>query len=328
MDPTQKKLKEAGGTDPLHVSLVTPTLNQRTYIRRTIESVLSQDYVHIDYHIVDGGSTDGTHALLREYEGRLRWSIERGARQSEAINLGWKKSRGGILAWINSDDLYHPGAIRAVVEFFHAEPEVDMIYGTCEYIDEFDQVIGPYPAKPFDLRELIRKGVNYIPQPAAFVRRTVVEQSGYLNPMLDYLMDFEYWIRVGLSHRVKYLDQTLAALRIHRSAKSLERLASFGDELVTMLIELFQRGGLPPEIQALEREAMTNAYYLAADGAFWAGDVARARRFALESVSIGRLSSPRGLPRLLALSLLGRTGRALAERWRPNPYLNPGSADS
>src|SRR6267142_508883 len=104
------------------VTIVTPSFNQGHFIRATIESVLSQDYPHIEYIIMDGGSTDETASVVSDYAGRLTFISERDRGQSHAINKGFRMARGSILAWLNSDDLYLPGCIRTAVEAFGRNP--------------------------------------------------------------------------------------------------------------------------------------------------------------------------------------------------------------
>ena len=117
------------------VSIVTPSFNQARFIRETIESVLAQDYPRIEYIVVDGGSTDGTIDILRGYDGRLIWSAERDRGQADAINKGFRRARGEILAWLNSDDTYLPGAVSAAVSHLVQHRDCAMVYGDGFLID-------------------------------------------------------------------------------------------------------------------------------------------------------------------------------------------------
>ena len=263
------------------VSVVTPSFNQARFIAETIDSVLNQDYPHIDYQVIDGRSTDGTLDILRRYDGRLSWVSEADGGQSDAINKGWRRSQGEIVAWLNADDLYRPGAIRRVVEFFRAHPHVDLVYGNCEYIDERGDVVRRYPLRQVDWAELIVSPYTMIAQPATFFRRRVLEIVGYLNETLHYAMDLEYWMRVAARHHIACLPEYLAAFRFHADQKSRSRLASMTDERLRVHQQFFGSPDLPDHVRRLEREAMRNAYCRAAEIHLSFGNLDQARRDAL-----------------------------------------------
>ena len=125
------------------VSIITPSYNQDGYIENTIQSVLAQDYPQIEYRIIDGGSTDSTVEVIKKYENRLAgWVSEKDHGQTDAINKGFGQAQGDILAWINSDDTYEPGAVRAAVTYLQEHPDVGMVYADCNYINEAGDVIG------------------------------------------------------------------------------------------------------------------------------------------------------------------------------------------
>lgn len=299
------------------ISIVTPTLNQAEFIRATIDSVLEQGYPALDYSVRDGGSTDGTLEILRSYGTRLKWVSAPDGGQSAAINAGWRDSSGEIMAYLNSDDLYTPGALLRVGEFFAAHPEIDLLYGDCDEIDAAGKVTGAYPARAYDYLRLVRDAVNFIPQPAVFFRRRVWEAIGALDESLHYVMDFDYWLRAGVHFRAAYLPERLAALRLHAGAKSVAQVSGFGAELERVYRRLFAQPHLPAEIKAIERQALGNVYARAADTAFWSGDLAGARQYAWQAWQRAPLR-PRGLWLWIAL---GRPGRWLAERMLGNPYL-------
>ncbi len=302
------------------IAVVTPTLNQAGFIRATLDSVLSQGYDGLEYLVMDGGSTDGTLEILKSYAGSLTYRSGPDRGQTDAINTGWQNTGGEIISWLNSDDLYRPGALRQVGAFFAAHPEIDLVYGDCDLIDSAGHVLQPYPTRPYDYLNLLRGAVNYLPQPATFLRRRVLETEGGLDDSLNYLMDFDYWLRAGLHHRAAYLPACLAALRFHNAAKSVAQFGQFAVEQVGVYQKLFARPDLPPEVRSLEKEATGMAYYRAADCAFWAGHLPEARHYAGQSIR--RLKRPRSLWIWLALGL---AGRRLAGRLYPNPYIPRGN---
>src|SRR5512143_3853617 len=171
------------------VSIVTPSFNQVQYIEETIRSVLSQDTPQIEYLIVDGGSTDGTVEVIRKYEDRLVWWVsERDGGQTDAINKGFARAQGEILAWINSDDTYEPGAVAAAVTYLQEHPNVGMVYGDCNYINTSGEVIGKFEAAQTNYR-LLRRGVTRIPQQTMFFRAELWKQVGPLDPSFYFAMD-------------------------------------------------------------------------------------------------------------------------------------------
>ncbi|MBI4927898.1 MAG: glycosyltransferase [Anaerolineae bacterium] len=171
------------------VSIITPSFNQARYIEATLDSVLSQDYPEIEYIVMDGGSTDGTVDILKRYEHRLAgWVSEKDRGQTDAINKGFARARGEVLAWLNSDDTYQPGAVREAVEALRAHPEAALVYGDANYIDETGRVIGRFPAAQTDYRRL-RQGYVHIPQQAAFWRASRWRQVGPLDVSFFFAMD-------------------------------------------------------------------------------------------------------------------------------------------
>jgi len=203
------------------VSIVTPSFNQAQYLGATIQSVLGQDYPHIEYIIVDGGSTDGSVDLIQKHEGRLAsWVSEQDKGQTDAINKGFNRASGDILAWINSDDTYNPGAVSAAVKFLVENPDVAMVYADCNFINERGDVIGKFNSAQTDYRRL-REGYVHIPQQTMFFRAKYWKELGPLDPSFYFAMDYDLWTRIAARASIKYLaGQTWANFRIHTSGKT------------------------------------------------------------------------------------------------------------
>ncbi len=220
--------------DPL-VTIVTPSYNQGHFIRATIESVLSQDYKAVEYIVMDGGSTDQTASVVKDYASRLTFISESDRGQSHAINKGFRLGRGSILAWINSDDVYLPGAISAAVQALSANPQCGMVYGEGYMMDRDGNVQGRFPhSRPFDLWRLVHLS-DYILQQSTYFRRAALDQVGYLNEQLNYGMDWDIFIRIGLQYPVSFIPEYLGCIRQHDDAKSSMGGALRARELHTLL---------------------------------------------------------------------------------------------
>jgi hypothetical protein len=202
------------------VTVVTPSLNQGSFIRATIESVLSQDYPNIEYIIMDGGSTDATASIAREYSSRLTWISERDHGQSDAINKGFRRARGDVVAWLNSDDMLLSGAVTHAVGGLVNHLDAGAVYGEGYLIDREGNVTRRFPySQPFDLWRLAHLS-DYILQQTVFFRRSVFDEVGFVREDLHYAMDWELLIRIGKRYPLVFLPQFLGCLREYPEAKS------------------------------------------------------------------------------------------------------------
>lgn len=227
--------------DPL-ITVVTPSYNQGRFIEETIQSVLGQGYPRLEYLVMDGGSKDDTVDVLKKYGDRLRWVSEKDGGQADAVNKGFAAARGEILGWLNSDDTYAPGALRAAADFFAANPDVGMVYGDGDHVDEGGRFLERYPARPYDWKALGDR--CYICQPAAFIRAEVFRQVGPLDGSLHFTMDYDYWIRVGKRFKVAYRPGVLARSRLHGDTKTVARRADAHDEALATLRRHYGRAPL------------------------------------------------------------------------------------
>jgi glycosyltransferase involved in cell wall biosynthesis len=203
------------------VSVVTPSFNQVHYLEETIRSVLDQGYPSLEYIIVDGGSTDGSLDIIQKYTDRLAWWIsEPDKGQTDALNKGFARARGKILAWLNSDDTYFPVAIAEAVAYLQNNPQVGMVYGDANLVDGDGKVIGRFPARQTDYPRL-RRGTVHIPQQAAFFRAALWRQVGPLDPTFFFAMDYDLWVRLAKVSRLHYLPRLWANFRLHSRGKSV-----------------------------------------------------------------------------------------------------------
>ncbi len=206
---------------PVKISIVTPSFNQGKFIERTIRSVQEQvtgfPFEHI---VVDGGSTDGTLAVLEHYTDRLRYTSGPDRGMQDALNKGFTMASGEIIGWLNSDDTYLPGALQKAGKFFEEHPDCMWLYGNCRIVDENDQeirrLITAYKnrsSRKYSYKRLLVE--NFISQPAVFMRREALEAAGPLDLSLPTAMDYDLWLRLGRLGKPGYIDDDLAAFRVH-----------------------------------------------------------------------------------------------------------------
>ncbi len=237
------------------VSIVTPSYNQARFLEATMRSVLEQEYPHIEYLVVDGASADGSVEIIRRYADRLTWWVsEKDSGQSEAINKGFQKAHGEFVGWLNSDDLYLPGAVSAAIQVFQAHPEAGLVYGNARAIGADGKPFNLMRARQYTLADLM--AFNIICQPAAFMRRSVLEEAGYLDPAYQLLMDNLLWMSMARKAPIVYTPQTWAAARYHDQAKNRTRGAAYGEEGRRLIADLRSRPEFSELIQADEKRIL------------------------------------------------------------------------
>lgn len=211
---------------PHKISIVTPSFNQAEFIERTILSVIYQKTgCETEYLVMDGGSTDGTLDILEKYRSYLQLTSEPDSGMSDALNKGFAAATGDILGWLNSDDLYTPGALGKVIHYFDQNPDCQWLYGQCVMVDESDKEVRRWitayknrKMKEYSYRRLLVE--NYISQPAVFFRKTALEQTGLLDTSLKTAMDYDLWLRMARLGPPGIINETLACFRVHSTSIS------------------------------------------------------------------------------------------------------------
>ncbi len=254
------------------VSIITPSYNQSAFLEAAIQSVLSQDYPNLEYIIIDGGSTDGSQDIIRAHASRLAyWVSEPDRGQADAINKGLSRARGEFVAWLNSDDVYLPGALRRAVSVLQSDPALGMVYGDLNSINPTGETFHTITYAQYDLADFL--AFRIIGQPAVFMRRSVLERAGPLDPSYKYLLDHHLWIRISRIAAVKYVPEAWAAARIHPAAKNVAQASAFGEEVYRILEWAQAQLDLAAIIQANPRRVWAgahrlNARYLLDGGAY------------------------------------------------------------
>lgn len=287
------------------VTIIMPVYNSAAFIEDSIRSVLDQTYPNIEFIVMDGGSTDGTVEIAQRYADQLTLISEPDNGQSDAINKGWRRATGDILAWLNADDLYYPDTVATAVEYLENHPQTMWLYGQADLLDADGQ---PghynYPIFPWDYEKLLTFGC-FITQPTVFLRREVIAQFGYLDESLHFGLDYEYWLRIGKAFPAAYVPDVRVQVKIFRETKSRSGGYKRMQE-IEQIIKSYGGTTLPQTMRHQWVEAMLDR-----------GDLIRLWRF------------PRHVPRGTAKWLLRKTMPVSVEqrlrRWfvsNPNPKGN------
>ncbi len=202
-------------------ALVIPNFNQSRFLRTALESLRHQT-VPVEVVIMDGGSSDGFREAIRPYTDLISyWRSGPDGGQAAAIREGFECAGGDIIAWLNADDYLYPGTLDRVAAFFEAHPEADVVYGQAVHVDAEGFFLSYFPPiQPFDRQDLTR--TCFICQPACFMRRSVYEAVGGINPSLRYTLDWDLWHRLARAGaRFHYLEDLLAAVRYYPGTKTV-----------------------------------------------------------------------------------------------------------
>lgn len=226
------------------ISIVTPSYNQGKFLERTMLSVLNQNYPNLEYIIIDGKSTDDSTKVIKKYEKFLTfWVSEEDEGQSHAINKGLNRAKGEIVAYLNSDDIYLPGALEKVADFFKNNPKIDIVYGDCYIINEHGGLVKKKKEIDFDylMGCMIGFGIIII-QPSTFMRKSVIEKVGYFNEELHFAMDAEYWFRCAKRRMTfKHIPNFLSGFRWHEESKTISSSDSIALVRYKEKIELLEQ---------------------------------------------------------------------------------------
>jgi len=208
------------------ISAVMPSYNQGNFIGEALDSILNQGYPHLEVIVVDGQSKDNTLDVLKGYGDRIQWSSEKDKNQSDALNKGFAKAKGEIIAWLNSDDAYDTDALRTVGQYFAEHPECEWLFGRCIIIDENSREIRKWITayKNFFLRRYSYGSLlaqNCLSQMAVFFRRRLMDEVGPVDVQYQNGMDYDLFLRFAAKHEPHFIDQNLGKFRVHTYSKTV-----------------------------------------------------------------------------------------------------------
>ena len=248
------------------VSIVIPCLNIARYLTHSIESILRQDYPHIECFVVDGGSTDNTLEILHRFGDQIKWISEPDNGHADAINKGWRMCKGEILSWLNADDLYVvPDAVSKAAAYLENNPTTDVVYGDYASISEDGKVISPViKSREWDLVYAVKYCVPVIYQPTSFIRRSVLEKAGWLDPKFSNGKDHDLWLRIGLKGTIKHAPFHAAYVR---RCFGLSQRSDMAKSKIELTKKFFSIDDLPAPFNSpqFRRRAMSNAYLTAGE---------------------------------------------------------------
>lgn len=277
------------------VSVVVPCLNRARFLPPTIDSVLKQDYPNIECIVIDGGSTDGSLDILRGYGGNITWVSEPDDGHADAINRGWRRSRGEILAWLNADDLYAvPDAVTRAVDFLVRHPGTDLVYGDHALVSVDGKIVSDIIGhREWDLARAVKLCDHTITQPASFMTRSILEKVGWLDSSFRNCKDHDLWLRIGRSGQIRYMPVLLA---YERQLPGLSRQRDVGESKVRLTEKFFRQPDLPAPFNSdrFRRRSFSNAYSRAAHYAWWGGH----RKLFVESIRKALSADPANAPRI------------------------------
>jgi glycosyltransferase involved in cell wall biosynthesis len=228
------------------ITVVVPSFNQAKYLELTLRSILDQNYPGLELIVIDGGSKDESPEIIRKYEQHMKfWCSEPDGGQTQGIIKGFSHATGEILCFLNSDDLFEPGALHEVGEYFSSHPDVDAVYGDALWIDAEGKVLREQKEIPFN-RFIWLYTYNYLPGMSMFWRKTIYDRVGGFNPAFQLTFDADLWIRFSDARaKIKHTARRWSRMRFYPEQKN-RRLREQSDREDILIRSRYWKGGTKP----------------------------------------------------------------------------------
>ena len=241
------------------VSIVIPAYNHAAYLDQAVQSILKQDYNNVELIVLDDGSTDNTLKVLSKYEGLFYWESQQNMGQANTLNKGWRMSKGAILSYLSADDILLPDAVSTSVNYFLNNPDAVLTYCDFNLINPDSSIIRRVRTPEFDYREMLAQ-VICTPGPAAFFKRDAYESAGPWDSSIMQMIDYEYWLRLGLKGRFLRIPLVLAGYRIHEASQTFIARGIKAEEPVLIIERFFKTHPLPRDLADTRNQALSNAH--------------------------------------------------------------------
>jgi glycosyltransferase involved in cell wall biosynthesis len=269
------------------VTIVTSTYKHERYLRKSIDSVLNQDYPNIEYIVINDGSPDGTEEILRSYDNRFYWETQKNMGEVPTLNRVINMARGELVGKLSSDDYLYPTFVSKVVDYFIHNPDNLVVYTDFDLVDENDHIIENIKKPDFNDVMAVRDHLC-LPGPGTLFRREIFERLGGFYTGFRILFDMDFWWRVSLHGKITRLPATLSAFRVHVNSQSNTGGIRMAMETRQCVERFYSTPNLAQKFKKVKSQAFSNAYYAAAMQAYLGKDMPKCKKYLMLSF----LSSP------------------------------------
>ena len=266
------------------VSIVMPSYNQARFLEDAIRSVLEQDYPRIELIVIDGGSTDGSQEILHQYQDRLAHCIsEPDQGQAEAISKGFRLTRGEVVAWLNSDDVYMPGVVTEAVNALEDNPDAGMVYADGLMVDADLVLLDRHYYQSLNVVDLL--SFEVLLQPTVFMRRAALEEVGWVNDDYHLILDHELWVRIASRYPLVHIKGFWALERTHAEAKTISQAKGFVEEAQRLVTWAGQTEELGDLVHRERKRIQAGLHVFAGRRLIDSGEYKRAFRYLMQAAT-------------------------------------------